>query len=173
MQSSSGSCSLHCNPGVCSFAVASGAAVKHCSKLRLSAQHRQTSGRVLIPGWVPVSELPQDCEVHTLFLTFASRQLEGELTLRTEKYARIRSRCLRIEGEPRPAVGLLFALACALLIPALSCPPRGTGFADTSSSIEVLTDAGLQAQRTVRVSEAVMQKLCGFESIRGGYKGWL
>ena len=75
-------CHLHCS---CEVQIESAtAAVKHCAKLRTNARYRQSCGRAIVPGWAPVSELGQACDVHTLFLTAAARQPAGDRPSCTE-----------------------------------------------------------------------------------------
>lgn len=131
-------------------------AVKHCVRLRTSARHRQACARVFITGWVPISEVYQLCEVHTLYLTLGSQPPTG-----------------RPGGSERPvevsAVDKMQQQAAGCLKDDRrgSCTP---GHRVQHPLMRWLLP-GIQAQKTVFVTEAVMAKMCGLEVVRGDISG--
>ena len=55
------------------------AAVKHCAKLRTNLGYRISTGRILLHGWSPVSELGAGHKIYNLYLTTNSPLMTGQL----------------------------------------------------------------------------------------------
>ena len=147
--------------------------IKHCCKLVSSRPYREQAGSVLIVGHIPVQEIAEHTAVRVLFLAQGAIAPAGisshhpasaPLHIPTQQCGRAECassrHCLCHRDVHMQAIKQICPTSGHPHLDPKLCKPRCSGKGTPSP-------AGVQAETTVQVSAAVLQRLSGLESVGG------